>query len=64
MKEYIRQFYNEGFAYIFCKKPINYIKKHVKNTRVSKILILLIQILFTIIVLAFAAYILYKKWPF
>ena len=31
MKEYIKQFYNEGLATIFYKKPIAYIDKKIKN---------------------------------
>ena len=45
MKEYIRQFYNEGFATTFIKKPVKFLKKHIKNEKIVKILTILIKIM-------------------
>ena len=49
MKEFIRQFYNEGFATTFIKKPSNFLKKHIKNKKIVNFLILLIKIFYTIL---------------
>jgi len=38
MKNLVYQFYNEGFGYIFIKKPLAYLKKHIKNNTIYKIL--------------------------
>ena len=64
MKDYIKQFYTEGLAYIFCVVPINYLKKHIKNTNIISVLSFIIRFIFTIIVLGISLYILYSKWPF
>ena len=61
MKEFIRQFYNEGFATTFIKKPVKYLKKHIKNEKTVNFLTVLIKIFYTLIILALAAYILKKK---
>ena len=61
MKEYIKQFYNEGLATIFYKKPIAYIDKKIKNKNMVKIISLIIKVIYTILVISFAGYILYKK---
>jgi len=61
MKEYLRQFYNEGFATIFYQKPVNYLKKKIKSEKIVKLLSVLIKLLYTILVLMFAGYVLYKK---
>ena len=61
MKEYIKQFYNEGLATIFYKKPIAYIDKKIKNKNMVKIISLIIKVIYTILAISFAGYILYKK---
>ncbi len=61
MKEYIRQFYNEGLGKIFYTKPVNYLDKKIKNKGVVKFLAGLIKIIYTILVIAVAGYILYRK---
>jgi hypothetical protein len=61
MKEYIKQFYNEGLATIFYKKPIAYIDKNIKNKNIVKFISLIIKIIYTILAICFAGYILYKK---
>ena len=33
MKNYIYQFYNEGFATTFYLKPVNYLKKNIRNNK-------------------------------
>ena len=49
MKEYIWQFYNQGFGSIFYVRPINYIKMKVKNKYIFKILEVFIKMIYTII---------------
>lgn len=64
MKDYVNEFYKEGIGYIFCEKPIAFIKEHVKNTTLVKIFSYLIKFIFTVVVIVISGYILYKKWPF
>ncbi len=61
MKEYIDQFYNEGFGTTFYLKPVNYLKKKIKNKSLLKICIFIITLLYTFIFLSLAIYILYRK---
>ena len=61
MKEFIRQFYNEGLATTFYLKPVNYIDKLIKNKKIVKLLSIIIKIIYTLLVLTFAGYILYSK---
>ena len=62
MKEYLRQFYNEGLATTFYIKPINFFKKKIKNKEIVKLLSLIIKIVYTILALSFGGYIFYKKF--
>lgn len=64
MKKYIDQFYSEGLATIFYIKPIKYLNKKVENKVVKRVLEIIIKILYTIIVIVFAGYVFYKKFPF
>ena len=61
MKDLIKQFYSEGLAVIFYIKPINFLKKRIKNKTILNILTTMIKILYTILAISFASYILYKK---
>ena len=63
MKEYIRQFYNEGFATTFIKKPEKFLNKHIKNTKLVKFLMLLIKIFYTLVIIAFAIFMFKKQYP-
>ena len=63
MKELIRQFYNEGFGNLFYKKPTNYLDKKVNNKTFVKILSFFLKIIYTILIIAFVIYYLYKKLP-
>ncbi len=63
MKDYIEQFYNEGFATSFYLKPINYLKKNIKNHKILKLLCVIIKIVYTIVVLIFAGIMFYRKFP-
>lgn len=63
MKNYIYQFYNEGFATTFYLKPVNYLKKNIRNNNVLKILIMVIKILYTILIIAFAIIMFIYKFP-
>ena len=63
MKDYLNQFYNEGLGTTFYLKPVNYIKRKIKNPKNQKYIELIIKIIYTILVLLFAIYIFIKKWP-
>ena len=63
MKEYIRQFYNEGLATTFYLKPVNYLNKKIKHKNIKKNLCLIIKICYTILVLIFAVLVFYNSWP-
>lgn len=63
MKEYIRQFYNEGLATTFYLKPVNYLNKKIKHKDIKKFLCLIIKICYTILVLIFAVLVFYNSWP-
>lgn len=64
MKGYINQFYNEGFATIFYLKPINYFNKKIKNSCLKNVLKKIIKVLYTLLVIIFAGYVFYAKYPF
>lgn len=61
MKEAKKQFYNEGFATLFYKKPIAFIDKRIKNKKIVKLLSILIKIIYTVLIISLAVYILIKK---
>ena len=63
MKEFIRQFYNEGFATTFIKKPERFLKKHIKSNKTVKFLMIIIKIFYTLIILAFAIFMFKKQFP-
>lgn len=64
MKNYIYQFYNEGLATTFYLKPINFIKKRIKNKKLMKVISMLIMVFYTILVLGFAMIVFLDKYPF
>ena len=61
MKDYIKQFYSEGFATTFYLRPVNFLKKTIKNKQLCSILIKMAKILYTIAALLLAFCILYYK---
>ena len=61
MKEYIKQIYTEGLATTFYIKPINYLKKNIKNKKMFNVLVYLIKLIYTVLMILLALYILYKK---
>lgn len=61
MKEYLKQIYSEGLATTFYIKPVNYFNKKIKNKKIANLLAKLLKLLYTILILIFAGYILYKK---
>lgn len=61
MKEYIKQIYSEGLATLFYLKPIGYLKRKIKNQAIYNFLSGLIKVIYTLLVLLFAGYILYRK---
>lgn len=63
MKNYIYQFYNEGFATTFYLKPVNYLKKNIHNNNIFKILSMIVKILYTVLIIAFAIIMFIYKFP-
>lgn len=64
MKNYIYQFYNEGLATTFYLKPINFIKKRVKNKKIIKVISMMMMVFYTILVIGFAVIVFLDKYPF
>lgn len=63
MKDYIDQFYNEGLGYVFYVKPINRLNRIIKNKTFLQIISLIIKILYTVLVIAFAVIMFIIKYP-
>ena len=63
MKNYIEQFYNEGFATTFYLKPIEFINKKIHNKNLIHIFTIILKILYTIVMISFALLVFYYKWP-
>ncbi len=63
MKDYIYQFYNDGFATTFCLKPINFLNKNIKNKKLLSFLSFGIKLFYTIGILILAWIIFWKKYP-
>jgi len=63
MREYIKQFYNEGLATTFYLKPIRYVDKKIKNKKISKVISFIIKIIYTILVIMFSVYVFLRKLP-
>lgn len=62
MKDYIDQFYNEGLATTFYLKPLKLLEK-IKNKTLFKIMNFLLKFLYTILILIFAWYVFWDKYP-
>ena len=63
MRDYIDQFYNEGLAPTFYLKPVKLLSKWIKNKTVLNIFTIIIKVLYTVLVLIFAWYIFWIKYP-
>ena len=63
MRDYIDQFYNEGLATTFYLKPIRFIEKNVKNKIIVKMIKMFIMIVYTVLVLIFAWFVFWTKYP-
>lgn len=61
MKEYIKQFYTEGFATTFYQKPINFLKKKIKNKKLLSSLSMVIKIMYTLVFVTIGIVVLLKK---
>ena len=61
MKEYIKQVYTEGLATTFYQKPLNFLKKKINNEKLVNVLSCLLKIIYTLLVILLAGYILYRK---
>ena len=63
MKDYIDQFYNEGLATTFYLKPVKFLEKRIKNKGLVKFISIIIKIVYTILVLIFAWFVFWSKYP-
>lgn len=63
MRNYIDQFYNEGLATTFYLKPIKWIDKKIENKNIVSIIKVLIKVIYTILMILFAIFMFYVKWP-
>ena len=63
MKDYIDQFYNEGLATTFYLRPVKFIEKKIKNKNIVNFIKFLIKIIYTILVLVFAWFAFWSKYP-
>lgn len=63
MKDYIDQFYNEGLATTFYLKPIRFIEKKIRNKRIVNFIKIFIKIVYTVLVLIFAWFVFWSKYP-
>lgn len=61
MREYIKQFYTEGFATTFYQKPIKFIDKKVKNKKMVKFLSIIIKIIYTLVFVSIGIIVLINK---
>ncbi len=64
MKEYIKQFYSEGLANTFYIKPLNYLKKHIKNKKILKCFSLILKTIYTIFCIILAIILFKVIFPF
>lgn len=62
MKEYIKQFYNEGLATTFYLKSLKLVSK-IKNKKLVKIISFLIKLLYTILAIILAIYMFNWRFP-
>ena len=60
---YIEQFYNEGLATTFYLKPVRFIRKKVRNKKVSNFICMIIKILYTILAIAFGIFMFITRLP-
>lgn len=63
MKDYIDQIYNEGLATTFYLKPIRFIEKKIRNKRIVNFVKRLVKIVYTVLVLIFAWFVFWRKYP-
>ena len=63
MKSYIEQFYSEGLATTFYTRPINFIRRNIKNDVLVRLIGIVIKILYTIFVLLLAWFMFLDRYP-
>ena len=63
LKEHINDLFTEGLGDIFFMKYYNYIKKHIKNKFIKKILIGIHRVVYLIFVIGVIYLIFSLSWP-
>lgn len=63
MKDYIKQFYSEGFATTFYLRPTKYVKKKIKDKTKVRNINFIIKIIYTLAAIAFAIFMFIINWP-
>ena len=63
MKSYIEQFYSEGLATTFYTKPINFVRRFIKNDVLFKLIGIVIKVLYTVFVLMLAWFMFWDRYP-
>lgn len=61
IKDYIKQFYTEGFATTFYQKPTSFINKKIRNKKTAKFINTIIKLFYTLIFVAIAVLYVYYK---
>lgn len=64
MKEYIKQFYSEGLANTFYIKPLNYLKKHIKNKTIFNLFATILKVIYTVFCILLAIILFKVVFPF
>lgn len=64
MKEYLKQFYSEGLANTFYVKPLNYLKKNIKNKSILKLFSIILKVIYTIFCIVLAIILFKVIFPF
>lgn len=61
IKDYVKQFYTEGFATTFYQKPTNFISKKIKNKKTAKFINSFIKLFYTLVFVTIAVLYVYYK---
>ena len=63
MKDYIKQFYSEGYATTLYLRQTTYVKKKIKDKTKVRNINFIIKIIYTLAAIAFAIFMFIINWP-